>query len=222
MGEACRKFNTPVTGGNVSFYNQSQVGNKTEPVFPTPTIGMLGILEDQAHQTTLHFKQEGDAIYMLGNVHNDLNSSEYLRNVLGIKFSPAPHFDLHEEFELQQLVRQLIRKGLLHSAHDVSDGGLFTNLMESAIASGFGFNIETMEPFRKDCFLFGESQSRVVITVASSKEDDLQNFLINHNVSFTKLGEVFGKDVVIDDENFGSVGEWKSVFDNTLSEKFDT
>jgi phosphoribosylformylglycinamidine synthase len=221
MGEACRKFNTPVTGGNVSFYNQSQVGNKTEPVFPTPTIGMLGIMEDQAHQTTMHFKQEGDAIYMLGNIVNDLNSSEYLRNVLGVKFSPAPHFELHEEFEVQQLVRQLIRKGMLHSAHDVSDGGLFTNLLESAIVNGFGFNVETVDTFRKDCFLFGESQSRVVVTIAPSKEDELQNFLINNNVSFTKLGEVFGKDVVIDDENFGSVEEWKSLFDNTLSEKFD-
>jgi phosphoribosylformylglycinamidine synthase subunit PurL len=221
MGEACRKFNTPVTGGNVSFYNQSQVGNKTEPVFPTPTIGMLGILEDQALHTTLHFKKEGDAIYMLGNVHNDLNSSEYLRNVLGVQYSPAPHFDLYEEFELQQLVRQLIRKKWLHSAHDVSDGGLFTNLMESAIASGLGFNIETVDTFRKDCFLFGESQSRVVLTLPADKEDELQNFLVNSNVSFTKLGEVFGNDVLIDDENFGSVAEWKSIFDNTLGEKFD-
>ncbi len=221
MGDACRKFNTPVTGGNVSFYNQSQVGTKTEPVFPTPTIGMLGILEDASHQTTLNFKAEGDVIYMLGNVHNDLSSSEYLRNVLGVKYSPAPHFELHEEFEMQLLVKQLIRKKWLRSAHDVSDGGLFANLMESAIASGLGFNIETVDTFRKDCFLFGESQSRVVLTLTSDKEDDFQNFLVNSNVSFTKLGEVFGTEVVIDDENFGSVADWKAIFDNTLGEKFD-
>ncbi len=221
MGDACRKFNTPVTGGNVSFYNQSQVGTKTEPVFPTPTIGMLGILEDPTHQTTLNFKGEGDVIYMLGNVHNDLSSSEYLRNVLGVKRSPAPHFDLHEEFELQQLVQQLVRKKWLRSAHDVSDGGLFTNLMESAIASGLGFNVETMDTFRKDCFLFGEGQSRVVLTLKSDKEDDFQNFLVNSNVSFTKLGEVFGTEVVIDGEKFGSVAEWKAIYENTLGEKFD-
>jgi phosphoribosylformylglycinamidine synthase len=221
MGDACRKFNTPVTGGSVSFYNQSQVGDKSEPIFPTPTIGMLGILEDAAHKTTLNFKEEGDVIYMLGNIMNDLGSSEYLRNVLGVKLSPAPYFDLHEEFELQQLIRQLIRKNWLNSAHDVSDGGLFTNLMESAIASGLGCNIETVDTFRKDCFLFGESQSRVVVSLPSDKEDELQNFLVNSNVSFTKLGEVFGTEVVIDDESYGSVAEWKQIFDTTLGEKLD-
>lgn len=221
MGEACRKFNTPVTGGNVSFYNQSQVGNKTEPIFPTPTIGMLGFMDDAAHLTTLNFKEEGDVIYMLGNIANDLSSSEYLRNVLGVKYSPAPQFDLHEEYEMQLLIRQLIRKNWLQSAHDVSDGGLFTNLLESAIAGGFGFNIETVDTFRKDCFLFGESQSRVVVSLPENKEDDFQNFLISNNVSFTKLGEVFGTDVVIDDENFGSVNEWKHIFENSLGEKFD-
>ncbi|MBI5915630.1 MAG: phosphoribosylformylglycinamidine synthase subunit PurL [Bacteroidetes bacterium] len=221
MGEACRKFNTPVTGGNVSFYNQSIVGDRTEPVYPTPTIGMLGILEESSHHTTLNFKAEGDAIYMLGNCYNDLGSSEYLRSVVGVKHSPAPVFELHEEFEIQQLVKSLIRRKWLRSAHDVSDGGLFTNLMESAIAGGLGFNIETVDTFRKDCFLFGESQSRVVITVAEDREDEFQNYLMNNNVSFTKLGEVFGTEVVIDDENFGSVGEWKEIFDNTLGEKFE-
>jgi len=221
IGDACRKFNIPVTGNHVSFYNQSKVGDKTEPIFPTPTIGMLGILEDASHKMSLNFKAEGDVIYMLGNIQNDLGSSEYLRNVLGVKFSPAPHFELHEEFEIQKLVIQLIRKKWLRSAHDVSVGGLFTNLMESAIASGIGFNIETMDTFRKDCFLFGESQSRIVITLSPDKEDEFQNYLGNNNVSFTKLGEVFGTEVVIDDENFGSVAEWKLLFDDTLSEKFD-
>ncbi len=218
MSEACRKFDTPVMGSNVSFYNQSVVGNKTEPVFPTPTIGMLGILEDPAHHTTLHFKDEGDAIYMLGNSYNDLGSSEYLRTVHNIHASPPPMFDLHEEYELQKLVKKLIRKGFLKSAHDVSDGGLFTNLLESAIAGGRGFNIETVETFRKDCFLFGESQSRVVVTTAADKEDDFQNYLINNNVSFTKLGEVFGSEVVIDDENFGSITDWKRIYENTLGD----
>jgi phosphoribosylformylglycinamidine synthase len=221
MGEACRKFNTPVTGGNVSFYNQSVIGDKTEPVFPTPTIGMLGILEDFSHQTTLDFKQEGDVIYMLGNIHNDIGSSEYLRVVHDIQFSPPPFFDLQEEFEMQTHVKNLIRQKFLHSAHDVSDGGLFTNLMESAIASGLGFNIETVDVFRKDCFLFGESQSRVVVTLAADKEDTFLNYLVNNNVSFTKLGEVFGREVVIDEENFGSVADWKRVFDDTLGLQFE-
>ncbi|MEK7254183.1 MAG: phosphoribosylformylglycinamidine synthase subunit PurL [Bacteroidota bacterium] len=221
MGEACRKFDTPVTGGNVSFYNQSSVGNKTEPVFPTPTIGMLGILEDPAHHTTLDFKREGDQIYMLGNAYNDLGSSEYLRVVMGIQYSPAPVFDLYDEHEVQQHVRNLIRQKVVRSAHDVSDGGLFTCLMESAIASGLGFKIETVETFRKDCFLFGESQSRIIITISPESEDHLQNYLINNNVSFTRLGDVFGGEAVIDEDNFGRIEEWKGVYDNTLGKKLE-
>jgi phosphoribosylformylglycinamidine synthase len=141
--------------------------------------------------------------------------------VLGVKYSPAPVFDLHEEFELQQLVRQLTKKKWLRSLHNVSEGGLFTNLMESAVSSGLGFNVETMDTFRKDCFLFGESQSRVVLTMPPDREDEFQTFLVSNNVSFTKLGEVFGTEVVIDDENFGSVAEWKSISDNTLGENFE-
>ncbi len=221
MGEACRKFGTPVTGGNVSFYNQSQVGDRTEPVYPTPTIGMLGIMDEPSNQMTMDFKNDGDIIYMLGNSYNDLGSSEYLRTVHGIHFSPPPNFDLYEEFEVQKHTRKLIKNNLINSAHDVSDGGLFTCLMESAIAGGLGFNIESVETFRKDCFLFGESQSRIVISLSPEKEDELQNYLINNNVSFTKLGEVFGNSVVIDEENFGSVNEWKRIYDETLEAKME-
>ncbi len=222
MGEACRKFDTPVTGGNVSFYNQSVTGDETEPVFPTPTIGMLGILEDPSHHTTLDFKCEGDLIYMIGNLSNDLGSSEYLRTVIQIEHSRVPEFDLYEEFEIQKHIRKLIQKNMVLSAHDVSDGGLFTCLMESAIASGFGFDIETVDTFRKDCFLFGESQSRIVISIAPEQEDTLQNYLINNNVSFTKLGEVFGSEAIIDDKKFGSISSWKRIHEVTLEEKLES
>jgi len=221
MGDACRKFGTPVTGGNVSFYNQSVFEDKTEPVYPTPTIGMLGILEDLSLHTTIPFKQEGDIIYMLGNSYNDIGSSEYLRVWHGIEHSPAPHFDLHEEHEIQQRVRDLIRKKLVASVHDVSEGGLFTALMECAISSGLGFKIETVEAFRKDAFLFGESQSRIIITIHPEREDELQNFLVSNNVSFTKLGEVFGKEALIDEANFGPIEQWKHIHDHTLSDIMD-
>ncbi|MBL7747425.1 MAG: phosphoribosylformylglycinamidine synthase subunit PurL, partial [Chitinophagaceae bacterium] len=130
MGEACRKFDTPVTGGNVSFYNQNPDG----PVFPTPTIGMVGLLEDVATRMTLDFKEEGDIIYVLGNSTNDINSSQYLSKICGVKYSPVPHFELEEEFQLQQKVAALIKAGLIRSAHDISEGGLFVTLCES------GFN----------------------------------------------------------------------------------
>ena len=216
-GDACRKFGTPVATGHVSFYNQYEQEKKTVPVIPTPVIGMLGLLENASHQMTLHFKNEGDLIYLLGNSYNDLGSSEYLRVVQGIQHSPAPVFDLHEEYELQNLIKTLISRQMLLSAHGISEGGLFTNLMESALTSGLGFNIETVETFRKECFLFGESQSRVVVTISPDKEDEMQNYLINNNVSFTKLGEVFGSEVIIDEENFGSVSQWKLNIEKTLS-----
>jgi phosphoribosylformylglycinamidine synthase len=105
---------------------------------------------------------------------------------------------------------------MVSSAHDVTDGGVFVCLLESALAGGLGFKAETVETFRKDCFLFGESQSRVIITIRPEQEDNLQNYLVNSNVSFTKLGEVFGHAALIDDENFGSIEEWKSIFELTL------
>jgi phosphoribosylformylglycinamidine synthase len=125
MGEACRKFDTPVTGGNVSFYNQSADDG---PVFPTPTIGMLGVIDHIDNRMTLDFKNAGDLIYLVGESRNDIGSSEYLFGIREIKYSPAPYFDLDEEFNVQKAVSALIAQRLVESAHDVSDGGLFTAL----------------------------------------------------------------------------------------------
>jgi phosphoribosylformylglycinamidine synthase len=222
MGEACRKFNTPVTGGNVSFYNQTVLKDKTEPIFPTPTIGMLGILDDYKWQTTIDFKEEGHQIYMLGTPHDDVNCSEYLRVIHDIQNSPTPHLDMEEEIHIQQSVMKIIRKQMIASAHDISDGGLFFNLLESSFASGLGFHLETDTNFRKDAYLFGESQSRIVVTVSMEKEDELVNYLNGHNVPFSRIGEVVGNSIIVDDESFGPITEWKTIFDNTLAEKMET
>lgn len=222
MGDACRKFGTPVTGGNVSFYNQSINGDSREPIFPTPTIGMLGLIEDAEKAMTMDFKEEGDVIYMLGNAYNDINSSEYLKLVHGVEQSPTPHFDLHEEYEIQQHVKKLIQQNQIVSAHDISEGGLFVALMESTMINGYGFNIETVDTFRKDAYLFGESQSRVLLSVKPEQEDVFHQYLINNNVSFTKLGEVFGNEVVIDDKNFGHIDEWKYFYDHSLGAKIES
>ncbi|RYE08474.1 MAG: phosphoribosylformylglycinamidine synthase subunit PurL, partial [Sphingobacteriales bacterium] len=116
MGEACLKFETPVTGGNVSFYNQSPDG----PVYPTPTIGMVGIMDSVQNKMTLNFKNAGDAIYLVGVSRNCIGSSEYLHKIVGEEFSPCPHFDLEEEYALQQKVQSLISNKTIVSAHDVS------------------------------------------------------------------------------------------------------
>jgi len=224
MGEACEKFNTPVTGGNVSFYNQSQFkgenGNppRTEPVHPTPTIGMLGLLEDHSSQMTLDFKSANDKIYLIGSSRNDINCSEYLRTVHKIEHSPAPYFDLEEEYNLQEVIMNLISKKLVKSAHDISEGGLFVCLMESAMVNNFGFNITTDQNIRKDAFLFGESQSRVIVSVAPEDEASFNDFLNSSAFPFSKLGEVFGDRINIDNEDFGKTTEWKNVYDNTLGD----
>ena len=218
MGDACRKFETPVTGGNVSFYNQYTKGGVTVPIYPTPTIGMLGMLEDYEQIMTLDFKRVGDAIYLIGISRDDLGSSEYLRGVLGVEHSPCPFFDLEEEFTLQQVVKKAIGRKLVQSVHDVSDGGVFANLMESAMPQGLGFEVVSNPQIRKDAWLFGESQSRIVVSVQAELIVELERFLQSENAAFEKIGVVKGSIVVVDGEDWGAVVDWKRTYETVLGE----
>jgi len=213
MGEACRRFQTPVTGGNVSFYNQS---SDDGPVFPTPTIGMLGLMEDPGNRMTLNFRSAGDAIYLVGQSKNDLASSEYLYSYRGVKASPAPAFDMDEELAVQQAVKQLILNKQIVSAHDLSDGGLFVALAESAMAGGLGFSVTTNEAFRKDAFLFGESQGRLVVSVAADQAGAVEEALKAAGVPFSRLGEVTTADFVVDGETVLTVAEASHLYDSAL------
>lgn len=196
MKKACEAFETPVTGGNVSFYNQS---SDDGPVFPTPTIGMLGILDRPAFKMTLDFKQEGDQIYLIGQAQNDLASSEFLYSYRKITASPAPHFDLPSEQALQKSVKALIEQGLIASAHDVSDGGLLVALVESAFPRGLGFEVaQQASGIRKDAYWFGESQSRVVVSVSPAKASAFESYLKEIGQHFELLGQVKGEHVVVD------------------------
>ena len=216
MSKACLTFETPVTGGNVSFYNQSKNEQGEVPVFPTPTIGMVGILADKKKIMTLDFKQEGDTLFLLGTARNDINSSEYLYSYCNVKNSPAPFLDLNEELQVQTLVKNLIAKGLIESAHDVSDGGLFITLLESALPNGLGFRIETDEDLRKDAFLFGESQSRIVVSVHPEKLDAFVELVADSELDFINLGEVTSDQIMIDEINYGTVAEFKDVYENAI------
>lgn len=215
MGSACIKFETPVTGGNVSFYNQSSYEG---PVFPTPTIGMLGVLKDKSTRMTLDFKNEGDSIYLIGYSKNCISSSEYLYSYHKIKNTPAPTFDLNEEFEVQKAVKTIIKEGVIQSAHDCSDGGLFITLLESAMVNDLGFDISSDETIRKDAFLFGEAQSRVIVSVKKEDEDKFIDLMMDSRAEFEYLGDVKGKEMIIDEESFGTVAEAKTLFDNALGE----
>jgi len=218
MGRACEKFQTPVTGGNVSFYNQASMGGKEEAVFPTPTIGMLGLLENKNHHTTLAFKEKGHMIFLIGHSHNDISSSEYLYNYLGIKESPAPYFDLDEEYRVQQAVYQLISKNYIQSAHDVSDGGLFIALLESAMPRGLGFDITTDAEIRSDAFLFGESQGRIIVTVSTSRETHFIDYMVESKIPFFALGHVTKSEIRVDDVSFGFIADLKKIYDNAIEE----
>ncbi|MDD2199675.1 MAG: phosphoribosylformylglycinamidine synthase subunit PurL [Bacteroidales bacterium] len=216
MGAACRKFDTPVTGGNVSFYNQTTINNITGPVFPTPTIGMLGIIEDKSLHTGLCFCKKGDLIFHIGKVRNDINSSEYLYSYHGIKNSPPPYFDLDEAYNLNNLLLQLSGANLIRSLHDVSDGGLYVTLVESAIPKNLGFDITTAAEVRKDVFLFGEAQNRVIASVSPDKEQDFIDMMIENDFPFSLLGHVTKGEIRIDDISFGFIRDIKEKYETAL------
>jgi phosphoribosylformylglycinamidine synthase len=211
MGDACSKLGTPVTGGNVSFYNQSEDG----PVYPTPTIGMVGILDSLDQKMTMYMKDEGDIIYLIGESRNDINCSEYLHQICGVSHSPAPHFDLDEEFELQELVLKLVRNKNIKSAHDTAEGGLFVTLIEKAMKNNMGFSIETDTNIRKDAFLFGEAQSRVVVTVGRDQQQAFEALMAGKK--YSKLGTVkAGGRIYIDEQDWGNIKDWKEAYDTAI------
>ena len=220
MSAACTKFQTPVTGGNVSFYNQTaKADGSAAPVFPTPTIGMLGVMKDKSLQMTLDFKYKGDLIFLLGTTQNEINSSEYLANIVGTLGSPAPSFNLEEEYQLQQCIKGLIKNSFINAAHDVSDGGLFTTLVEMCMVNDLGFDIVTDSEIRKDAFLFGESQSRVVVSVVEDDEDKFLDFVAEHNIPCLLLGHVTKGRCTVDEQNFGMIADYKELYDNAIGKE---
>jgi phosphoribosylformylglycinamidine synthase subunit PurL len=212
MGEACIKFNTPVTGGNVSFYNQNPDG----PVYPTPTIGMVGLLESIDDKMTLDFKQAGDIIYLVGEQRNDIGSSEYVHKIKGIEFSAAPYFNLEEEFGLHQTVSKLIKNKLVQSVHDVSEGGLIITLMESCFNRNTGFEVTAHNTIiRQDAYWFGEAQSRVVVSVKHNNIAAFKNAL--QGKAFAKLGTVTNGTINVNAESWGTIDSWKNKYEHAIA-----
>jgi phosphoribosylformylglycinamidine (FGAM) synthase-like enzyme len=221
MGEACLKYDTPVTGGNVSFYNQTVNKDKTEPVYPTPTIGMLGLMEHKDLLTTISFKNQGDLIYLLGHQNNHIGYSEYLNKIHGVVHAPAPYFNLDEEFKVHQSIQGLIRKKLVQSAHDVSEGGIFCSLAESGFSSkDLGFRIRIPENYRKDIFLFGESQGRILVTLSPENQKEFEQFLQQNNQLFHLLGEVSESYAEVDGQIWGKISDFLELYTHSISRHF--
>jgi phosphoribosylformylglycinamidine synthase len=213
MSEACEKFETPVTGGNVSFYNQSNDGGA---VFPTPTIGMLGLLKSIDSKMTLSFKEEGDFIYVLGKQMNDISSSQYLVHHHLREDSSCPYFSLEEEFLLQNTLHQINEAKLAKSMHDSSEGGLFVTLLESAMAGEKGFEICYGDLIREDAFLFGECQSRVVVSISPEKKMEFEKILDAAALTYSFIGKVLASQVEIKNSHWGHINDWKKLYDEAI------
>jgi phosphoribosylformylglycinamidine synthase len=165
MGEACRALGTPVTGGNVSLYNESPSG----AVYPTPVIGMVGLIDDLSHITRATFQKDGDAILLLGELGGELGGSEYLATIHGQVIGAPPRCDVEREKALIDALLEAIRAGVVSSAHDCSDGGLAVALAECCIAnrdseSGADVDLSSHSTLQDRAILFGESQGRIVVS----------------------------------------------------------
>ncbi len=199
MGEACRALDTPVTGGNVSFYNE----DPERAVYPTPTIGMLGIIDDLKHITTNNFKSDGDLIFLAGTNKNELGGSEYIKVVHNLITGNTPELDMIFEKQLQAFILEAIRNGLLRSAHDISEGGLAVAIAESCIADRekmIGATITVKSDIRKDALYFGESQSRVILSIAPERKGSLIQLAASMNVPLVEIGSAGGNKVKINED----------------------
>ena len=212
MGDACRKFDTPVTGGNVSFYNQS----RDFAVFPTPTIGMLGLIDDLDKTMSAGFKNEGDKIAVIGSDKKEIGGSEYLKLYAEKVTGAAPDIDLDFEINLQKCTLELIDNKLINSAHDTSEGGLAICLAEKSIISkNLGCKITTDDITAGT--LFGESHSRIIISFNENSEEKIKNLCNHYSIPCKILGSVVKDDFVIENYIMTNVGELTEKYENAIS-----
>lgn len=220
IGEACRVLETPVTGGNVSFYNENPEG----AVFPTPVIGMLGLIDDVSHIATTNFKEPGDAIAVLGKTGSDIGGSEYLKVQFGQVAGQCPELDLAFEKRLQQCCLAGIKSGLVKSAHDVSDGGIAVTLTECCLAdrnSVLGAEIDLPISGRSDFRLFGETQSQIIISFAASQQDRLSEIAAEYEVPSVTIGEVTQGRLRINDKIDLDTAELSEIYHSAIRNFMD-
>jgi len=215
MGEACRKFDTPVTGGNVSFYNESP----DAAVYPTPVIGMVGVIDDVKNVTTSFFKNVDDLIYVLGEDFEEIGGSEYLALEHDIVAGKIPALNIDTEINLQKTLLELIDKGIINSAHDISDGGIMVSSAECCIINKenpIGANVTIPVKTREDFSFFSESQSRVIVSIDPKDKDMFESFCKNNNQYFTLLGKTQKLDLTINNYRF-NLEELADLYFNSIA-----
>jgi phosphoribosylformylglycinamidine synthase subunit PurL len=216
MGEACRFFDTPVTGGNVSFYNESP----DAAVYPTPVIGMLGLIENVENITTSYFQTEGDLIYLLGEDFEEIGGSEYLSIIHNLVTGEPPKIDLQREKDLHSVLLKLIENKLIKSAHDISEGGIISCLAECCILDKenlVGAEVNIPVKTKEDFSLFSESQSRIIVSVPKEKKDAFEKFFPEGIVSATYLGKTGGKSLMVNGKYKFELPELVDLFYNSIS-----
>jgi phosphoribosylformylglycinamidine synthase len=220
MGEACRFFDTPVTGGNVSFYNESPEST----VYPTPVIGMVGLIKDVTKTVTSEFKNEGDLIFIIGEDFEEVGGSEYMKIVYNLVEGNAPVINLETERNLQQTISKLIELNLIKSAHDVSEGGIASALAECCVSHKdfpLGAKLDIPIKTREDFSLFSESQSRVIISVSPSKRNEVENILSKQSVPYYFAGTVVRNGFTINNLIDVSITKLSDIFYNTIPQKMN-
>lgn len=220
MREACLALNTPVTGGNVSLYNE----HSGQAIYPTPIIGMVGLMENINTALTMDFQADGDLIFLIGTTKEELGGSEYLALIHGLETGEVPELDLVLEKRVQQCVLEAARQKIIKSAHDCADGGLAVALAESTFGKELGAEIHLPETgIRPDALLFGESQSRIIVTVEEKFKDVLENICNDQAVPLRKLGRVTGKKLCINDWIDQEVAElkkrWQEAIPCTMNQR---
>jgi len=191
MAEACRVLDTPVIGGNVSLYNENAKG----AIYPTPVVGMVGLVHDTDHITTQGFKSAGDIVFLLGETKAELGGSEFQAVVHGVVEGRPPQLDLEVEKKLLGTVLEAIQGGLVRSAHDLSEGGLAVALAESCISGGVGAKVDITSELRPDFMLFSESQSRILLSASPEKAEALEKLLAERGVPAARIGVVEGSEL---------------------------
>jgi phosphoribosylformylglycinamidine synthase subunit PurL len=225
IAKACETFNTPVTGGNVSFYNET----KGNGIYPTPVIGMVGIANSLQKLNSISFKNAGDIIVVLGKTYPELGGSIYMKLIHNLLTLPIPEVDLQLEIRLQKLMLDLSKTGIIESAHDISEGGIILSTLESTFASkenlGADLNIKC-DKMKADIFLFSETQGRIILSIKPEKISQLSGYCQKHSYYLEQIGRVTNEhysikfnDAIIFE---GEVSKLRNIFDNTLPSCFES
>ncbi|MCB0703151.1 MAG: phosphoribosylformylglycinamidine synthase subunit PurL [Candidatus Kapaibacterium sp.] len=210
MGDACRRLETPVTGGNVSFHNET----KTSAINPTPTIGMLGLIDDLTKVMSSEFKNEGDDIYLLGSDRKEIGGSQYLKTIFDKVVGDAPDIDIDEEANLIDAILELIGEGVINSAHDTSEGGITVCLAEKAMSSdGLGCQVNIDGD---NASLFGESHSRIIISASPEQATRISEIAVEYNLGLLKMGTVIEDDFIINDSINEPVEKLLAAYESAL------